>query len=76
MDLDDDLVFLHDDGPVSPILPAQVSAFQCNLGGFKCILQNIRSVCKNFEEFQLFLDNGNLDFDMVCLTEAWLNMVM
>lgn len=38
----------------------------------KVICQNIRSVNKNLDEFGVFLTRTNVDFDLIVLTESWL----
>lgn len=38
----------------------------------KVILQNIRSVNKNLDDFSVFLTRSQLDYDFIVLTECWL----
>lgn len=38
----------------------------------KIIVQNIRSIHKNFDDFKIFLARSNLDYDIIILTECWL----
>lgn len=40
--------------------------------GIKMIVQNIRSLNKNFEDFLILLTRLKLDFDLIILTECWL----
>ncbi|KOB78238.1 putative tick transposon [Operophtera brumata] len=41
-------------------------------GSFRIISQNIRSVHKNLDDFGVFISRTKLDFDLIFLTECWL----
>lgn len=36
------------------------------------IVQNIRSIYKNFEDFKIFIDRSSIDYDLIILTECWI----
>lgn len=39
---------------------------------FQIIVQNIRSIYKNFEEFRVFMARSRVDYHIIMLTECWL----
>ncbi|KOB75326.1 putative tick transposon [Operophtera brumata] len=39
---------------------------------YRVIAQNIRSVNKNFDDFNIFLTRSNFNYDLIILTECWL----
>lgn len=40
---------------------------------FSLLCMNIRSICKHFDEFIIFLNNCEVIFDVICLVETWLD---
>ena len=40
---------------------------------FQFVLQNIRSVSKNLEELEVYINSMSQKPEVVCLTETWLN---
>ena len=45
----------------------------CNPVQFQFVLQNIRSVSKNLDEFEVYINSMSQKPEVVCLTETWLN---
>jgi exonuclease III len=45
-----------------------------NINSLNILLLNIRSINKNFEDLCIHIDNINIKFDMIVLTEAWLGL--
>ena len=45
----------------------------CNLVQFQFVLQNFRSVSKNLDEFEVYINSMPQKPEVVCLTETWLN---
>ena len=46
----------------------------CNPVQFQFVLQNIRSVSKNLDEFEVYINSMSQKPEVVCLTETWLNL--
>ena len=54
--------------------PSKFDSSKINDGNKLSILNfNIRSISKNFDNFITFLNGFNVDFDILILTETWLN---
>ena len=54
--------------------PSKFDLSRINDGNKLLILNfNIRSISKNFDNFITFLNGFNVDFDILILTETWLN---
>ena len=53
----------------------EVSSLNCEPGQLSLLHSNIRSVQKNFRSLEFYLDSLNHNFDVIALTETWLNEV-
>ena len=45
----------------------------CNSVQFQFVLQNIRSVSKILDEFEVYINSMSQKPEVVCLSETWLN---